>query len=220
MSVTRIIPYILLFILTLSCTREDKQSVKRDIDTVKNKVTEKVKEILPGDTLFNNVVVTEVSVSKNVSKNLHDNLSDVFDHYLAIKNNLADNDSVDTRKHAYEMLDVVMKASEDAESKIDKKWTLVGDKLMQYRKIIENSETLAEQREWFSKLTASLTDAIQKYGIPDKTVYELHSINSDNDKSDIWLTDSKDSDNPYTGDGKDESSIERKVVVRRGWEFN
>lgn len=214
----KIIPVIAVSLIFMSCTDKEKQTTEkgnytmtttRNEDTVRNKTVSE-------DTIFKQVVLKEVSVSGNVPKNLHENLSDIFEHYIAIKEELAGNDSIDSRAHAYEMLEVIMKASEDPDNKIDTKWTLVRDKLMQYQKVIEKSVTLKDQREWFSRLSASLTEAIQKYGLPDKTIYELSSLKSVNGKNAKWLTDSKNSEDPYTGKDNDACS----VVVERAWEFD
>jgi len=246
MSFKNLMPLTLIIMISFSCSW-DKQSVNQEIDTIKNKVSITVKEIISEDTLFKNVVMTEISVSDKVSKNLHDKLGDIFDHYLAIKDELAENDSVDSRKHANKLLDVVIKSSDDLNNKTDKNLKILGDNFMQYRKVIEKSKTLEGQRQWFSKLTASLTEAIQQYGIPNKTVYELNSLNSFSDNNNKWLTDSRDSDDPYIGgreykqfreykrdrdynsnreykDGDREykgvKHLDNRVVVLRGWEFN
>jgi len=112
MSFKNLMPLTLIIMISFSCSW-DKQSVNQEIDTIKNKVSITVKEIISEDTLFKNVVMTEISVSDKVSKNLHDKLGDIFDHYLAIKDELAENDSVDSRKHANKLLDVVIKSSDD-----------------------------------------------------------------------------------------------------------
>ena len=128
------------FFLLNSCTDNNQKEISEKRDTInkdsKNDMLTKNPE--KDDTIFNNVVLEKVIVSGNFSENLHDNLAEVFDHYISIKNELAENDSVDSRQHAYAILDIVMEASENPENRVDKKWTLLGDKLMQYRKIIEN----------------------------------------------------------------------------------
>lgn len=218
----KIFAIIFLFSFSLSCSDRDKENVKKDIDTVRNSVKKDLdtlkNKLLPEDTLFKTVVVKEVIIPENVSKDLHDNLEDVFEHYIEIKEELTDNDSVDSKKHAIEMLEVVTKAADKSNDEIDKNWSTEGNKIMKYQKIIESTNTLSEQREWFKKLTASLTEAIQRYGIPGKIIYELESVSSSGLKNAKWLTDSKDSDNPYAG--KD-INVDTKdsVNVLRAWEF-
>ena len=214
------------FFLLNSCTDNNQKEISEKRDTInkdsKNDMLTKNPE--KDDTIFNNVVLEKVIVSGNFSENLHDNLAEVFDHYISIKNELAENDSVDSRQHAYAILDIVMEASENPENRVDKKWTLLGDKLMQYRKIIENSVTLQDQREWFNKLTLSMTEAIQQYGIPDKTIYELSVSGNSGEVNKKWLTDSKESDNPYNNNNNNNSNnnlndgSELKVI--RAWEFD
>jgi len=208
----------LLFFIALSCTDKDKENVKKDVDTVKTSLQKDLdtlkNTLLPGDTLFKSVIVKEVIIPENVSKDLHDNLEDVFEHYIEIKEELADNDSIDSKKHAMEMLGVVTKAANKSGEEIDKSWNAEGTKIMKYQQIIESTNTLTEQREWFSKLSVSLSDAIQKYGLPGHTIYEVESITSSGGKNAKWLTDSKGGDNPYTGNKNNDS-----VNVLRGWEF-
>jgi len=210
---------LLLIFFSLSCSDSDKEKVKNDLDTVRNSVKKDLdtlkNKLLPGDTLFNSVNVKEVMIDENVSKNLHDNLEDVFEYYINIKYDLADNDSVDSKKHAMEMLEVVTKAANESDKDIDKSWSAEGSKIMKYQKIIESTTTLTEQREWFNKLSTSLLDAILKYGLPGKTIYQVESEISSGEKTSKWLTDSKNSDNPYTGIDSSENSVN----VLHGWKF-
>ena len=220
MYTLKLLTLIAAFFLLTSCSDNNRNDLAEKRDTInkdsKNDMLTKKPE--KDDTLFNNVVLEKVIVSGNFSENLHENLAEVFDHYISIKNELAENDSVDSRQHAYAILDVVMEASENPENRVDKKWTLLGDKLMQYRKIIENSVTLQDQREWFNKLTLSMTEAIQQYGIPDKTIYELSVSGNSGEANKKWLTDSKKSDNPYNNNNNLNDGSELKVI--RAWEFD
>ncbi|MEO7356399.1 MAG: DUF3347 domain-containing protein [Ignavibacteria bacterium] len=212
--------FIFLFIVSLSCSDKEKNGVKSNLDTVRNSVKKDIdtltNRLVPNDTLFSSVTVKEVVVDGNYSENFQENLEDIFENYVEIKDELADNDSVDSKKHAVEMLEEVTKSFDKSAKDPDKNWSMEGNKIMKYQKIIESSNTLDEQREWFSKLTASLTEAVEKYGLPGKTIYEVETSPQDG-MSGKWLTDSKDRDDPYNGKTKDEDTGSLKVL--RAWDF-
>jgi len=204
---------ILLLTFFYSCSKQEQPVVKKNTDTVSRNIPVKKDTVVvkDNDSLFDNITVTGVKKSADASTDVQKKLDDIFDKYLEIKNELADNDSVDTRKQAAEMLDGIAKASTDLEKDVSAKWKLDEAKFMKYQKAINDATTLKEQREWFNKLTVTLTEVIQKYGLPGKTIYELSGKNGK------WLVDSKDSEDPYTGDDEDNSTGNVKVV--RAWDF-
>lgn len=205
----------------ISCSKEQQTNLKKEVDTATTKVTKEldtlVSSITASDTIFNNVKVTVVDTSKLSSQNLRSTINNVFGYYIDIKDELADNDSVDSRTKAKEMMSVVLKSIEEIGPKnIDKNWKISSTKVEKAAAEIESAVTLNQQRVLFSKLSTSVLEAVQTFGMNDKTIYQLSCNSALSGKGGTWLTDSKDSDNPYLGENADNKCA--KVVA--AWEFN
>lgn len=217
MNIRNVLSIVIVSLFLTSCSEKQQQTVKKELDTAGKNISKTIdtvsKKLSPADTIFESVQVKEVKVKSPLSAELNSSLEDVFDHYVDIKEELADNDSVDSRKHALALLETINKASQEIDVPLKKNWNDIGKKFSQYNTLIENSSTLKQQRELFAKLSAAMAGVVEQFGIPGKTIYRLRSDDSPYGKNSIWLTDSKSSEDPYTG-GDD-----GKVVVVDAWEF-
>lgn len=217
MNIKILLTVVMVCLFLTSCSEKQQQTVKKEMDTAAKDISKTIdtvsKKLSPGDSIFESVQVKEVTVKSPLPGDLNSKLEDVFEHYVEIKEELADNDSVDSKKHALALLETINKAAQETDVPLKKDWNKIGNKFNQYSTLIENSNTLKQQRELFAKLSAAMAGVIEQFGIPGKTVYRLRSDASPYGKNSIWLTDSKTSEDPYTG--VDES----KVVVVDAWEF-
>lgn len=215
----KIFPCLLfLSFLLVSCSEESNKSTKKDLDTLKDNIAETIDsvsaKIIPGDTIFENVKVINVQLKNNSSEKLTEKLEEFFDVYIDMKDDLAENDSADVKEDALKALDLIRKYSKDTAVTLNKKWILTEKKESELRNKIENATSLDEQREWFSKLSQSLSETILEYGLPGNLIYELSSTSSKLPYKN-WFTDSKDTDDPYSENGDEEDS----VIVVNAWEF-
>jgi hypothetical protein len=206
----------------ISCSKQQQTNLEKEVDTATTKVKKEldtlVSSITNGDTIFNNVKITQVDTAKLSSPELRKSINNIFSHYIDIKDELADNDSIDSRSKAKEMMSVVLTSIEEVGPKnIDKKWKFSSEKVEKAAAEIEAAGTLRQQRILFDKLTKSVLEAIQQYGLEDKTIYQLSCSDALSGKGATWLTDSKDSDNPYLGEDAPNNDCAKVVAA---WEFN
>lgn len=195
--------------------------MQKEVDTATTKVVKEldtlVSSINPSDTIFDKVNVTIVDTAKLSSQSLRSTVNNIFGYYIDIKNELVDNDSIDSRTKAKEMMNVVLRSIEEVGPKnIDKNWKVSSTKVEKAAAEIESAVTLNQQRVLFAKLSTSVLEAVKTFGLNDKTIYQLNCNSALSGKGGSWLTDSKDSDNPYLGENADNKCA--KVVA--AWEFN
>lgn len=210
----------ILLTIVFSCNDKTAQDLKQKIDTGTKKLAQEidtmVSSITKKDSLFDNVKVTKVDTSRLLPESLRSNINKIFSHYIDIKNELADNDSVDVKKHAKELIEAAVEAQDEVLKDIDKKWKFSSDKVQKITKQVEATNSLAKQRMMFSQLSDAMIELVKLYGLDNKTIYLLECKNS-SEGGGRWLADSKDRDNPYYG--KNDKS-EDCVAVKEAWEFN
>lgn len=221
----RKLKFLIAFIFILgfiSCNKQQQTNLEKEVDTATTKVRKEldtlITSIKSGDTIFNNVKITQVDTAKLSSPELRESINKIFSYYIDIKNELADNDSVDSRSKAKEMMSVVLASIEKIGPKnIDKKWKFSSEKVEKAAAEIEAAGTLEKQRVLFDKLSRSVLEAIQQYGLEDKTIYQLSCSDALSGKGGTWLSDSKNSDNPYLGENASNKNCAKVVAA---WEFN
>jgi hypothetical protein len=220
----RQLKFLIVFVAVISfysCSKQQQQNVQKEVDTatttVKKEIDTLLSSINPSDTIFNNVKTTVVDTTKLSSVILRKNINDIFAYYIDIKDDLADNDSAGAKSEAKDMMSAVLASLETIGPKnLDKRWKVTSEKIERAASEIESANTLQQQRTLFDKLSKSIAEVIQVYGLEDKTIYQLNCSNALSGKGGMWLADSKDSDNPYTG--KNASNECAKVIA--AWEFN
>lgn len=205
----------------ISCSKEQQTNLQKEVDTATSKVTKEldtlVSNIASSDTIFDKVQLTVVDTAKLSSEGLRERINNIFGYYINIKDELVDNDSVDSRTKAKEMMSVVLKSIEEVGPKnIDKNWKVSSTKVEKAAAEIEGAVTLEQQRALFNKLSVAVLEAVKTFGMEDKTIYQLSCNSALSGKGGTWLTDSKDSDNPYLG----ENANNNCAKVMGAWEFN
>jgi hypothetical protein len=139
---------------------------------------------------------------------------------LDIKDELTDNDSTDAKKEAQELMNTIMNAQTDVgQQNISKRWRLSSEKIKTASDKIQSATTLESQRTLFNTLTQSMFEAIKEHGLDGKTVYQLTCASALSGKGGMWLTDSKDSDNPYAGKASKDIDSRSCVKITGAWKY-
>lgn len=183
------------------------------------------------DSLFDNVKIvaadsaSQNSASKNemaedLKKKIRSNMNKIFSVYMDIKDELVDNDSVDAKKEAQELISTIMKAQTDVgEDNIGKKWKMSSEKVKTASDKIQAASTLSAQRTLFNTLTESMFEAIKEYGLDGKTIYQLSCASALSGNGGMWLEDSKDADNPYAGKSSKDIDTKSCVKITGAWKY-
>ncbi len=201
----------------------------RTADSLRNAKTDSLTTV--HDSLFDNVKIVAADSVQNAAANksamnedtrdkIRSSMNKVFSHYIDIKDELFDNDSADAQKHAKELISVIMdEQTEIGEQNIAKKWRLSNEKIKDISAKIQDAGTLSAQRTLFKTLSESMFDAIKEYGLDGKTVYQLSCADALSGKGGTWLTDDKDSDNPYAGKNNTDIKSKSCVKISGAWKY-
>lgn len=215
--------FFILSIFLVSCSKQDQTTLKQKVDTTTSKIGKEIDTLVgsisKGDTLFEKVTITQVDTSNLLDEEVRGKINNIFDEYIDIKEALADNDSTLVQKNAKEMLDVIVIAQNEVGDNVDKKLKFTPGKIDKISKQIESAGSLDQQRAMFKELSSSMTEVIQKYGLSNKTIYQLECKDDASGKGGTWLADTKSSDNPYFGNVKDKDSVEC-AQVKNAWDFD
>jgi len=216
---------------TNQTTRSESQRTADSIRTAKNdSITEKK------EALFDNVKVLKPDSSKSATadkksekdeakneanEKVRSNLGKIFSDYISIKDELISSDSADAQRKAKGMLTTIINSqSEIGEKNVDKKWRLTADKIKKISEKIDAATTLENQRTMFNQLSEAMLLAIQEYGLNNVTVYHLTCNTALSGKGGVWLTDTKDSDNPYFDKVNTSTQTKSCVNIAGAWEFD
>ena len=193
--------------------------VQRDsIETLKDSLFDNVK-VVAADSVAQSSA-SKQEMAEDMKKKIRNNMNKIFAVYLDIKDELTDNDSTDAKKDAQELMNTIMKAQTDVgEQNISKRWRLSSEKIKTESDKIQAATTLASQRTLFNTLTESMFEAIKEHGLDGKTVYQLTCSSALSGKGGMWLTDSKDSDNPYAGVTSKDIDSRGCVKITGAWKY-
>jgi hypothetical protein len=114
-------------LLLISCNKPDKKEVKEIIDTASHSLGRELDTLinttLYNDSVYNNAPIEKIDLTTLANENFRDNLNDIFKEYSDIKNDLADDDSLDIIKQALDLRQALLKAqTENASEKSQTKW--------------------------------------------------------------------------------------------------
>lgn len=221
----------LLIVLINGCSKQDATNTsqtrtqvdsQRAVDSSRLVQRDSVKTIQ--DSLFDNVkVVAADSMQKSTAskkemtdelkEKIRKNMNKIFSVYLDIKDELYDNDTTAAQKEARNLMSTIMDAQTDVGAEnIGKQWKMTSEKIKNASDKIQAATTISAQRTLFNTLTTSLLAAIKEYGLDDKTIYQLSCADANSGNGGMWLTDSKNAENPYSG--KDSRDIANRTCVK------
>ena len=143
------------------------------------------------------IAVTYTKVDAQVAASI----KAIADHYLHIKNALANDNSKDAASGANEMVAVIGKLDKSlltAEQKTayDKN----EEKLKEHAAAIAaNAEKIKDQRAHFVMLSESMYDFVKSFGA-GRPLYHDHCPMAKDNQGAMWLSETKDIRNPYYGE--------------------
>lgn len=215
---------ILLMVIFFACSKNDRQEVKEKMDTASHKLGRELDTLINttiySDSLYRKAPVEVIDTTSIPRKNFRDNLTDIFDEYMDIRDELVSDDSTDVVKQAEEFQQAMKKAqTESASEKLGSSWRLWVSSAEKISGDLKTAGSLESQRKAFSDLSASMETLIKNFGLSDITIYKV-SCSTVKQKSNFWLTDAKDSDNPYYGKDKSNEKSIPCVEVQKAWKFN
>lgn len=136
-----------------------------------------------------------------VDSKFQDQLKTVFDAYIALKNELVEDDVKSTKSKATLILEqmgtVNMKLLSD--NKAHTKWMTLEKEIKSASNEISKSDDILVQRNHFKNLSTHLTKAVQLFGV-NETVYSQYCPMADNNSGGYWLSLENEIRNPYFGD--------------------
>lgn len=181
--------YVIVFsVLFLSACKNEKKQVETNAVHMEENDGHQHNEM-------NNTALQDNNSSKTIKSK---NLSEIIDSYLLLKNALTE----DNKDQASKAGNNVLKAF--ANFNMAK---LTSEEHATYMEIMENSKEHAEhiikspinhQREHFEELSKDVNDLITLIGT-DKTLYQDFCPMYNNNKGAMWLSETKEIENPYFG---------------------
>ena len=220
-----IIFFFSLFIISCSKKTEDiTQKIEKKSDTISKTLGRDVDSVMKRkdtkDSIFSSVKPTVADTTKLASADFRKKINKIFSHYIDIKNNLAKDDSETVQKHVIEMNEALQEAGiKKGSEKLDN-WSSMYSKLKMIISDIDGAASLSKQRVLFSDLTSATLDFIKKYGLYDKTIYYLQCDKAGAVKNAAWLTESKDTDNPYFGKDRSNEKSAPCYKLTGAWKFD
>lgn len=212
---------IILLIFITSCSKKTEEEVKEKIDSASQVLGRDV------DTLINKTIgkdsiydTAPVEVVKNsAGKDTRPDLNDIFDEYIDIRDELADDDSVSVNRQADELNQALLKTQTDnPDIRSDRKWRTLVSQMEKINAELRAAKTLKNQKSLFSELSGSVEEMILAFGLNNRTVYKAGCDNPAL-KNKFWLTDSKDRLNPYYGKDKANANSKSCIYIIKAWKF-
>src|SRR4030095_13127728 len=154
------------------------------------------------------------------NEHFRDNLNNIFNEYSDIKDELADDDSLDITKQALDLKQAVLLfQTESASERSGHKWRIWVSSAEIIISDLKLAKTLDLQRKSFSELSSSIEAMIQSFGLKGKTIYKVECTGL-KQKNNFWLTDSKNNLNPYYGKDRSNERSKSCIHVIKKWEFD
>jgi len=171
-----------------SSNKHDKDSMSSmNSDTTKPVMTDNkdVKEIAP--------------VFTNLDANISGYMKNIADHYLHIKNALA-NDNGSEAANGGKMLSMALAEVDKSFFPADQKKIYDGieDDLKEHAEHISKTTDIKHQREHFSMMSEDVYDLVKAFG-GGKSLYHDFCAMYNDGKGALWLSETKEIKNPYMG---------------------
>jgi len=150
----------------------------------------------PADKEVKPVAVTYTSVDPKVASVI----KETVDHYLHIKNALANDNGSEAANGGDEMAGAMKKMDKSLLTAEQKKtYDVIEDDLKEHAEHIgKNGSNIRHQREHFSMMSNDVYDLVRAFGA-GRVIYHDHCPMYDNKKGAMWLSELKEIKNPYLG---------------------
>jgi hypothetical protein len=204
---------IITIISACSCSKKTQEEINKQIDTASHKLNRDVdtlvNKLTPNDSLFKNVNITKVDVSRLPGKEFRKKINEIFDNYAEIKDALSNDDSLKVKKETAGITQSIRSAQAMESAELTgNKWKLWISTVEKIISELSLSVSLKQQRTKFSDLSETILEMVKTFGVYDKTIYKIECVKINR----YWLTDSEETDNPYYG--KDRSNEKSRPCFR------
>ena len=185
----------------------------------------KVGFVLSGDTLKINKgnyrqqdseIIVYFNESDIAPLNVRIIFNELFRQYSAVKDALVYNNSSLANINALKLLEDMKSMTNgiDVLNK-DDRWLMFINNYENIRRKIESATFISDQRFLFNEISVGMMKFIKQFGLSDKTVYLMQCATDTPVGNALWLTDSRDTKNPYLGLQNDTTCAKVKEV----WKF-
>jgi len=205
MSKTKLL--LLIFVLIISSCSNNKDNTTSQKENNNNNTT--LQNTISADTIKpmneNDSDTIETANTKTQPKQITDEfksgLTAVFKSYLTLSSSLVTSSTEDTKSAAGNFKVILNKIiSEGLDEDSKSKWNGYLSGLNSCSNQISKSDDIEAQRKSFYELSKTLSIAIKRFGIKEKSVYKIFCPMAFDEKGAFWLNDTKEVINPYFGD--------------------
>jgi hypothetical protein len=163
--------------------------------------------------MFKDADMSNVHSYKYIPDDFRSNLGNFYNYYFEVSENLSAGDSISAKRNAMELFDMSNTFMNDD---IDSKFKYSNDHMRSYRSMIEDANTLEQQRSLFGRFSNDMSDMIDVYGLPGQTIYVMETDDAITPGNKLtWLSNGQRTSNPYYGTGVPQNNVR----VLRGWNF-
>jgi len=145
-------------------------------------------------------VKTVAVTFSNVDSKVTTSIKEIIDHYLHIKNALANDNAGEAASGSKEMAEVISKLDKSLLTAEQKKvYDDIEDDLKEHAEHIgKNSGDIKHQRDHFSMMSEDVYDLAKAFGA-GRALYHDHCPMYNENKGAMWLSEMKEVKNPYFG---------------------
>ena len=138
----------------------------------------------------------------NIDAKAAASIKEIVDHYLHIKNALANDNGSEAAIGAKAMEGVISKLDKSFLAADQKKvYDEIEDDLREHAEHIgKNGDNVSREREHFSMMSEDVYDLVKAFGSGRAALYHDHCPMYNDNKGAIWLSETKEIENPYYGD--------------------
>lgn len=143
---------------------------------------------------------TEKPALANVDPKVSSSINEVVDHYLHVKNGLANDNGSEAASGAKMLIEAMNKVDQSALTADQKKvYTDVADDLKEMAEhTAENADKIDHQREHFVMMSDDVYDLVKNFGY-SKPLYVDHCPMANDNKGANWISEQEAISNPYMG---------------------
>jgi len=155
-------------------------------------------------------------VQTSVKVEYSQSVSAIINNYLALKDALVQEDSKNAASFGKKLFDAFAKFDISAQAKQQQKELaeIIEDASEHAEHISENSRDIGHQREHFEILSKDIRDLVIITG-SDRTLYQAFCPMYNNNKGGLWLSISKEVQNPYFGSKMMKcGSVQQEILVK------
>ena len=156
--------------------------------------------VRPGASTDDNSIKTVTFAYTNIVPKLAASINEIVDHYLQIKNALANDKGSEAASGGKAMEDAIRKLDKSLFTSEQKKiYDEIEDGLKEDAgHIVKNGDNISHQRQHFSMMSEDVYGLVKAFG-GGRALYHDHCPMYNENKGAMWLSEMKEVRNPYFG---------------------